>query len=137
MLARAVDGGERMQYALAWIPVLGVTVASALVADAARFRVRARLRGHWAASGLFVLLVTAYVAASMDRLTFASPGHALLVGTAWALATFLVDVLVGVVVMRGDWARVLAPYDPRAGHFWAAALLWVALVPVLAHLLLD
>lgn len=126
-----------MQYVLSWIPVIALVIASVLVADAARFRARSRFCGHWAASGAFALLVTAYIALSMDLLAFRSLAQALAVGLGWALATVLVDLGVAGTVMRGDWAGVLTAYDPRAGHFWSAALLWIAIAPAALYLLLG
>lgn len=125
-----------MQYVLAWIPVIGLVVAAVLVADAARFRVRSRYCGHWATSALFALLVTVYVALSMDLFAFATLREALVVGASWAAATVAVDLVVAGVVMRGDWAAVLAAYDPRAGHFWGVAMLWIGVAPALLYLLL-
>ena len=126
-----------MRYLLLWIPVLALVIAAILVSDAARFRSRGRICGQGRASLVFVMLVTGYVALSIEMLAFDSLRQALLIGIAWALITVATDLLVARLTMAGRWREILSPYDPREGHYWGAALLWIAIVPPLLHLLLP
>lgn len=122
-----------MRYLLFWVPVMVLVVAAVLVSDTARFRTRGRVCGHWTVSLGFVVLVTVYIAVSVELLGFDSPAHAVRTGLAWAGLTLVADLAVAGYVMGGRWAAVLGPYDPRAGHYWAAAIVWVALAPPLLY----
>ncbi len=119
------------KYALAWFPMVPITVANGLLRQTWLAHHLAELPAHQVSTATAALLLGVYSAAVVRRWPPSGSRQALAVGALWALMTVAFEFGFGHYVAGHAWARLLHDYDLTAGRVWVLLLAWIAVAPML------
>lgn len=124
-----------LRYLLAWFPMLVLAIANGALRQATYGKRIPELRAHQLSTAIGAALFGVYIGLVIHAWPPVSTQQALQVGLLWLVLTISFEFFMGLVLARRSLQEVLRDYDVTRGRVWVFLLLWIALAPVLFHLL--
>lgn len=121
------------KYILAWVPMVVIAVANALLREKVLAKRLSELRAHQVSTATGVLLFGIYIWVLIRIWRPESPGQAVIIGLTWLGLTVAFEFLFGHYVVGHPWSRLLHEYNLFAGRVWVIILIWVTLAPYIFY----
>ncbi len=124
-----------LRYLLAWFPMLVLAIANGALRQATYGRRIPEVRAHQLSTAIGAAVFGVYIGYVIRVWPPDSTQQALQVSLLWLVLTVAFEFFMGLVLARRSLDEVLRDYDVTKGRVWVFLLLWIALAPVLFHLL--
>ncbi len=124
-----------LRYLLAWFPMLVLAIANGALRQATYGKRIPEVLAHQLSTAIGAAVFGVYIWFVIRVWPPDSTQQALQVGLLWLVLTVAFEFFMGLVLARRSFDEVLRDYDVTKGRVWVFLLLWIALAPVLFHLL--
>lgn len=121
------------KYILAWVPLVFLAIANALVREKFLATRLEELPAHQVSTATAVVLFGIYIWFIIRIWRPESAGQALVIGLWWLGLTVAFEFLFGHYVMGHPWSRLLYDYNIFAGRVWIIILIWITVAPYIFH----
>jgi hypothetical protein len=117
------------KYILAWVPMVPIAIANALLREKVFAVHLSELRAHQLSTATCVLLFAGYIWTVTRIWRPESTGQALAIGLLWLGLTVAFEFLFGRYVVGHPWTRLFHDYNLLEGRVWVVVLVWITLAP--------
>ncbi len=117
------------KYVLAWVPMVPIAIANALLRERVFAARLGELRAHQASTASCVLLFAVYIWVVTRICRPESTGQAFATGLLWLGLTVAFEFLFGRYMMGHPWGRLFHDYNVLEGRVWVVVLAWITLAP--------
>ena len=121
------------KYILAWVPMVLIAIANAVIREAWYGKHLGELYAHQVSTATGVLLFGAYIWVLIRILPPGSSGKAFAIGLTWLGLNVAFEFLFGHFVAGHPWARLFHDYNILAGRVWIVVVIWITFAPYLFY----
>ena len=118
-------------YTLAWIPMVFIAIANAIVREMLYGQSMSELSAHQVSTVTAVILFGIYIWILARVWKIQTASQALTIGLVWLALTAAFEFLFGHFVMAHSWSRLLEDYNIFNGRLWLLVLIWITVAPYL------
>jgi hypothetical protein len=125
-----------LEYLLAWLTMLIVSVANGALRDLTYGRYLSDLRAHQVSTLSGIILLGGVIWAFVRFWPPDSDREALFIGLLWMTLTVAFEFLFFHFVAGRPWSELLADYHISRGRVWVLVLIWIAIAPYVFYAIL-